>query len=135
MLLNEATLAISSARSSDTDMTVCCTVLQSCGGACQCYVNDSLTPASPCISYYKQSKLYRLVYDDFRQLEYPFPPEVTKVQPLISFYKISWGSKNWKAQQTILPKFVRHVWNFNFHLICIKDPVLLVVYFMLLCLW
>ena len=69
MLLNEATLAISSARSSDTDMTVCCTVLQGGGGACQCYVNDSLTPASPCISYYKQSKLYRLVYDDSRQLE------------------------------------------------------------------
>ena len=71
MLLNEATLAISSARSSDTDMTVCCTVLQGGGGACQCYVNvnDSLTPASPFISYYKQRKLYRLVYDDSRQLE------------------------------------------------------------------
>ena len=31
---------------------------------------ESLTPAPPCISYYKQSKLNRLVYDDSRQLEW-----------------------------------------------------------------
>ena len=29
----------------------------------------SVNPAPPCISYYKQNKLYRLVYDDSRQLE------------------------------------------------------------------
>ena len=29
-----------------------------------------LTSAPPCISYYKQNKLYRLVYDDSRQLEW-----------------------------------------------------------------
>ena len=31
---------------------------------------ESLTSALPCISYYKQNKLYRLVYDDSRQLEW-----------------------------------------------------------------
>ena len=33
-----------------------------------------LTPAPPCISYYKQNKLYRLLCDDSRQLECPHPP-------------------------------------------------------------
>ena len=31
---------------------------------------ESLTPAPPCISYYKQNKVYRLVHDDSRQLEW-----------------------------------------------------------------
>ena len=34
----------------------------------------ALTPAPPCISYYKQNKLYRLVYDDSRQLEWAHQP-------------------------------------------------------------
>ena len=33
--------AVTSARSSDTDMTGCSTVLQGGGAACQCYVNYS----------------------------------------------------------------------------------------------
>ena len=33
----------------------------------------ALTPALPCISYYKQNKLYRLVCDDSRQLEWSGP--------------------------------------------------------------
>ena len=31
---------------------------------------ESLTSAQPCISYYKQNKLNRLVHDDSRQLEW-----------------------------------------------------------------
>ena len=40
------------------------------GGGCQCYVTSVLTSAPPCIGYYKQNKLNRLVYDDSRQLEW-----------------------------------------------------------------
>ena len=36
-------------------------------------INININPAPPCISYYKQNKLYRLVYDDSRQLECPLP--------------------------------------------------------------
>ena len=58
---------ITSASSSDTDMTGCSTVLLVGGAACQCYV---INPAPPYISYYKQNKLYKVVYDDSRQLEW-----------------------------------------------------------------
>ena len=41
--------------------------------AAEVAVKVMLTSAPLCISYYKQNKLYRLVYDDSRQLECPNP--------------------------------------------------------------
>ena len=59
---------ITSACSSDTYMTVCRIVLQGGGGACQSYV--LLSPVSA-ITNRTSCTLYRLVYDDSRQLECP----------------------------------------------------------------
>ena len=71
---------ITSARSSDTDniwlsVVLCCRVAAQLVSVMyyeepELLPTESLTPAPPCISYYKQSKLNRLVYDDSRQLEW-----------------------------------------------------------------
>ena len=58
---------ITSARSSDTDMTDCSIVLPGGGAACQCH------DINFCSAVYQQNKLYRIVYDDSRQLEWLVP--------------------------------------------------------------
>ena len=74
-----ATLPITSTRSSDTDKTGYSTALQ-------CL--SALTTALSCISYYKQNKLCRIVYDvdDSGQLEYPALIDV--VTPIASFFPL-----------------------------------------------
>ena len=69
---NRVTSSITSARSSDRDMTICSTVLHRAAGP-RWRRSLSSTSAPPCNSYYKQSKLYRLADDDSRQLEWPPP--------------------------------------------------------------